>query len=158
MDPFGNEEPCDLPHLPRVPFHNAKVSTHNFSQIRLVYDEQIALRDARAALARDLVATAHVNDVDDEVGQLATVVGSKVVAAALDQQQFRLEFAMQILQRRQICRNILTYRGMRAATRLNCPYPLGRQCVVARKELAVLTGEDVVRHSSNTVVVTERVA
>ena len=58
-------------------------------QVGLVDDEQIALGDARTALAWDLVAAGHVDHVDRVVDQLAAVLGGEVVAAGLDEDRIR---------------------------------------------------------------------
>ena len=70
-----------LSHLPGIAIHDPQVCSHDLRQIRLVDNQQVALRDARTALPRDLVSSAHVDHVDDKVRQFARVVGREVVAA-----------------------------------------------------------------------------
>jgi hypothetical protein len=41
--------------------------------------QQVCLRDAWAALARNLVAARHVDDVDDEISQLTRKIGGQIV-------------------------------------------------------------------------------
>ena len=60
-------------------------------EIRLVDDEQIGLRDARPAFARNLVAARHVDHVNRVIGEVAAELRGKVIAAALDEQQLRME-------------------------------------------------------------------
>lgn len=62
----------------RPGFH-LKVSAHSLREIRLVDDEQVGLRDARAPFPRDLVPTRHVDHVDDIVRELPAVVSREVV-------------------------------------------------------------------------------
>ena len=56
---------------------------------RLIDDQQVRLCDARSSFARNLIASAHVDDVYDEVGELATEVGGEVVTSALQQDEIR---------------------------------------------------------------------
>ena len=76
-----------LAHASGVARHHLEARADVRRQVDLVDDEQIALRDARAALARDLVAAGDVDDVDREVDELAAVLRGEVVAAALDEQE-----------------------------------------------------------------------
>ena len=71
-------------------------------EIGLVDHEQVGLRDAGAALARDLVAAGDVDHVDRVVDQLAAVLRGEVVAAALDDQQLGRDRCHQVLEREQV--------------------------------------------------------
>ena len=56
-------------HFLRVALHDAEVSTDIGGSILLVDDEQVGTRDARAALARNLVAFRYIDDKDCGIGQ-----------------------------------------------------------------------------------------
>jgi len=140
-----------LAHPLGLELHQVDVGAHGARQVALVDDEQIGARDAGPALARHLVAARNVDDVDDEVGQLARVVGGQIVAAALDQQQVRGELGLQALQRQQVGADVLAHGGVRAAARLDGDDALGRQRAVLGQELGVLAREDVVGHGRDVV-------
>lgn len=144
-----------LPHLPCVPLHDVQIRTYRPCQIRLVHHQQIALRDPRSTFPRDLVAAAHIDDVDDEIGQLARVVCRQVVAAGLDEEQLRGVLAVEILERGEVRRNVLSHGGVRAAAGLYGAETRGRQRGVAQEELAVFAREDVVGHGGDGVFVAE---
>ena len=52
-----------------VAFHHAQVRADVRGQFDLVDDQQVAVANRRAALARDFVPLRHVDDVDERVGQ-----------------------------------------------------------------------------------------
>jgi hypothetical protein len=66
----GEHERAGAAHLAGVAVHDLQRRADHRGQVDLVDDQQVALHDARAALARDLVAGGHVDDVDGEVRQL----------------------------------------------------------------------------------------
>jgi hypothetical protein len=115
----GKHRRPTLAHPRRIALHHAQIGTHRLREVDLVDDEQITARDARAPFARHLVTAGHVDDVDDIVGKFAGVVCGQVVAPGLDQQQVRLEFALQVLQGEQVGADILTDGRVRASSRLN---------------------------------------
>lgn len=144
-----------FPHLPRIPLHDAQIGTHGFGQVRLIDDQQVALRDARAALPGDLVTTADINHVNDEIGQFSRVVGGQVVAPGLDEQQVCRELAMEVLEGREIGGYVLAHGGVRTPTRLDGADPLRRESGVAGEELGVFAGEDVVGDGGKAVLLAE---
>ena len=114
-------------------------------QVDLVDDQQVAAGDPRSALARDLVAGGHVDDVDGDVGQFGAEGGRQVVAARFDQDQVqRRKFAAQFGHARQVDAGVLADRRVWAAARLDAHDPLRRQRPGARQELRVFLGVDVV--------------
>lgn len=133
-----------LPHPSAVSLHDPQVCAYGLGQVAFVHDQKIALRDARPALARDLVAARNVDNVDDEVGQLARVVRRKVVPAGLNQQQISVKLVVQLRECKEVRGDVFTDGGMGAAARLNGDDTLGGQGVVLGEELAVFAGEDVV--------------
>ncbi len=142
----------------RVARHHLEIGADERRQVGLVDDQQVRLRDARPALARDLVAAGHVDDVDGEVGELAAELRGQVVAAALDEQQLRPEPHHQLPQRIQVLAHIVADGGVRAAAGLHGGDALGRKRAVAHQELAVLLREDVVGHDREAVVVAQQPA
>jgi hypothetical protein len=56
-----------------------------WGQVGLVDDEEIALGDAGAALARNLLACCHVDHVDGQIRQFGAEGGGQVVAARFDE-------------------------------------------------------------------------
>lgn len=87
-----------LAHLRRIPLHDRQISTHCLSKVDLVHDQQIRARDTGSTLTGHLITTSDINHVDDEISQLATVVGSEVVAAGFDEKEVGLELSVQGLQ------------------------------------------------------------
>ena len=138
----ARNEPLSSSSIPdfRGPRSHARQPIALESSTYLVDDQQIAAGDPRAALARHLVAAGDVDHVDDEVGQLAAVVGRQVVAARLDQQQVGGEAGVQRLQRLQIGADVLAHRRVRAAARLDGRDARRRQGGVAGQEFGVFAG------------------
>ncbi|EEY15495.1 predicted protein [Verticillium alfalfae VaMs.102] len=86
----------------------------------------------------------------------AAVVGAKVVAARLDEEEVRVELAVQVLERGEVGRDVLGHGGVRAAARLDGADARGRQGLVAGQELGVLAREDVVGHGGERVLFAQR--
>lgn len=162
---LGEDGGAAVAHLAGVALHDVEVGADGGREVRLVDDEQVALRDAGPALARDLVATAHVDHVDDVVRELAAVVGGQVVASALDEEQVgsarsRTGAAgpargVQVLERRQVRADVLAHGGMRTAARLDGTDPRRRQRPVPHQELGVLPREDIVGHRGDAVLLAQ---
>ncbi len=75
------------------------------------------------ALAGDLLALGHVDDVDRRVDQLGAEGGGEIVAAALHEHQLEPGKARQeILDRLQVHRGVLANRRVRAAARLHADH------------------------------------
>lgn len=108
-----------LAHPPAVPFHDIQIGTDCFRKVDLVYDQQIRLCDPWSSLARNLVTSRHVNDVDDEVGEFAGVVGCKVVATRFDEEEVGVKLVVEVRKGQQIDGDILTNGRVRAATCLD---------------------------------------
>src|SRR5215469_16800223 len=71
---------------------------------------------SRAALARHLVATGHVEDEDLQVGKAAAEGRREVVAAAFDEDQVqRAEAVLEVLDRVQVGGDVISDGRMRAA-------------------------------------------
>ena len=97
------------------------------------------------ALARDLVAGRHVDDVDGEVGEFRAEGGGEVVAAALDEEQFeRREARHHVLHGGEVDGGVLADGGVRAAAGLDAGDALRRQRAGAGQEFRVLARVDVV--------------
>ncbi len=132
-------------HPPRVAVHDFEAGADQGCQIGLVDDEQVGAGDARAALARDLVAGGDVDDVDRQIGEFGRKGRGKVVAARFDQDQVELrEQPVHLGDRGEVDRGVLADRGMRAAAGLDAADALGRQGAAPGQEFGVLAGVDVV--------------
>src|SRR5712671_2253704 len=140
---FGFDEADDVPealtglevgeHERPLPAHAARIAVHHLErsadhrrEVDLVDDQQNALGDAGAALARDLVARRHVNHVEREVGELRAESRGEIVAAGLDQDQVEVrEAAIEPRHRLEVDRGVLADRGMRTAAGLDADDALG---------------------------------
>lgn len=85
-----------LTHPPAVTLHDVQISADCLSKIDLVDDQQIGLCDSRSTLARNLVASRYIDDVDDEVGKFAGVVSCEVVAARFDEEEVGVELVVEV--------------------------------------------------------------
>ena len=114
-------------------------------QIDLVDHQEVGARDARASLARNLLALGDVDDVDRRVDQLGAERGRQVVAAALDQQKLeRGKFLLELAHRLEVGRRVLPDRRVRTSARLDPDDPVRRQRTPPHEELGVLLRVDVV--------------
>lgn len=52
--------------------------------------------DSWSTLARDFVTARNIDDVDDEVGEFAGVVGCKVVTARFDKEEIGVELVVEV--------------------------------------------------------------
>lgn len=138
-----------ISHLLRVPLHHPQIRPYSLCQIRLIHHEQITLRYPWSAFPWDLVASTHVDNVDDEVCKLATVVGRKVITTRLDKQEIRVEAPMQTFQRGEIRRYIFPDCRVRAASSLDSLDALGGKSRVTDEKFAVLSCEDIVCDGSD---------
>mmetsp|Transcript_10491 Transcript_10491/g.27890 ORF Transcript_10491/g.27890 Transcript_10491/m.27890 type:complete len:256 (+) Transcript_10491:397-1164(+) len=140
-------------HARRVSLHHAQIGADRLGEVDFVYHEHVGLRHAGPALAWHLVAAGHVDDVDGEVGELVREVGREVVPTGFAQQDLRLRrhVACQLLERVQVRGDVLADRRVRAAARLDRTDAFRGQRLVAREELAILAGEDVIGHDADRV-------
>src|SRR5260221_1940325 len=146
-------------HLLRVVGHDLERGADHRREVDLVDDEEIRLRDARPALARDLVARGDVDDVERQVRELRAERGGEVVAARLDEHQVQLGKALrQPRYRLQVDRSVLADRRVRTAAGLDTDDALGSQRLVADEKLRVFLGVDVVRHDGDLVAAAQRTA
>lgn len=139
-----------MPHPAGIPLHHGQIRAHGLSQVALIHHQQIAARDTGPALARHLIPARDINHIDDEIGQLARVVGRQVIAAGLDEEQIRaggrVGGAVQRLERLQVGGDVLAHGGVRAAAGFDGADARRGEGVVPVQELGVLAGEDVVGH------------
>ncbi len=63
--------------------HHPKVGMHVGGKIRLIYDENVALRNSGAIFAWDFVAGSHVDDVYKEVHQGWRECQGQIIATTL---------------------------------------------------------------------------
>ena len=101
------------------------------------------------ALARDLVALGHVDDVNGAVGQLRREGGRQVVAARFDDDDLqRRELLLQLGDGGEVDAGVLADGAVRAAAGLDADDPVQRQHLAAGQELGVLARVDVVGDDS----------
>ena len=128
-----------------VAVHDFQAGADIRGEVDLVDDQQVAARDAGAALAGDLVAGRNVDDVDRQVRQFGAEGGRQVVAAGFDQDQVEIGKALaQVGDAGEVDRGVLADRGVRAAAGFDAQDAFGRQRAGARQELGVFLGVDVV--------------
>jgi len=128
----GKNRRPPLAHLASIALHNGQIGTDRLRQINLVHDEQVGPRNPRSALPRHLVPARDVNDIDDEIGQLARVVGGEVVAAGFDEEQVRRELFLESLEREQVGGDVFADCGVRASASLDGADARRREGFVAR--------------------------
>src|SRR5450830_112597 len=117
---IGEDEGLVLAHHAGVVVHHLKAGTDIGGQIGLVDDQDVGLGDARAVLARDLVAGSDIDHVDEKVDQGRAEGEGQVVAPGLDQHQIGFWKArLHVFDRSQIHRRVFTHRRMRAGAGLD---------------------------------------
>ena len=141
---LGEQERSPAPHLLGIAGHHVEIGPHRHREVGLVDHQQIALGDSGAALARDLVATRHVDDLNRVVGEFATETGGEIVATGLQQEQIRMELVVQILQGLKIGRDVFADGGMRTSAGFHGANAFADERLVADQEFTVLAGEDII--------------
>jgi hypothetical protein len=136
-------------HLSGVVFHHLEVGTDGLGEIGFVDDKKICLRNARSAFPGNFIATGDINDLDREVSQFPAETGGEVVTTRFDEQHVRLKPAVQLLERQQVRRNVLTNRSMRTTAGLDGTDAFGGKRVLAGEELAVFTCKDVIGNNGD---------
>src|ERR1041384_2536569 len=155
----GEAERPVAAHRLRVARHHAEVRADVRREIDLVDDEEVRARDARPALARNLVAAGHVDDVNGGIDELRAEAGGEVVAAALEQNQIEARMPRRhLLDRIEVHRRVFTNRRVRAAARLDADDAVGRERLAAHEELHVFPGEDVVGDDAQAIAIAHRLA
>ncbi len=128
-------------------------------KVDLVDHQKVRARDARPALARDLVACRHVDDVDGQVGEFRAERRREIVAAAFDEHQLKVgETGIHLVDGGEIDRGVLADGRVRATACLHAHDPLRRQCAGAGEELGILARVDVVGDCRDLVGVAHQLA
>ena len=142
----GEDEGAVAAHLAGVAVHHLQAGADHRSEVGLVDHQQVRPGDARPALARDLVAGRHVDDVDGEVRQLRREGRREVVATRFDEDQVEVgELRVHLVDGGEVDRGVLADRGVRTAAGLDAEHDAFRlQRAGAGKEFRVLLGVDVV--------------
>ena len=119
-------------------------------EVNLVDDEQVGLGDAGAALARDFVPAAHIDDIDGEVCQFRAERGGEVVSAAFHQHQLKAGMAgLKLFNCLNVHGGVFADGGMRAAARFNADDAVGLKGVVTQQKFCILAGINVVGDDSH---------
>ena len=143
-----NERPR-APHFFRVALHHLQISAYAGGEVGLVDNQQVGLRDAGPAFARNFVTAADVNHLNGIVCQFTAEAGSQIVAARLNEQHLRLEFGLQVIERQQVRGDVLTNGGVGTAAGFHGANALRRQRLMLRQKLRIFPGENVVGHGGN---------
>jgi hypothetical protein len=141
---LGEDDGPLAAHAAGVAGHDVEVGADGGGEVGLVDDQEVALGEAGAAFARDLVAAGDVDDLDREVGEFAAEAGGEVVAAGLDEEEVGAELAMEIFEREEVGGDVLADGGMGAAAGFDGADAGGVEGPVVDQEFAVFAGEDVV--------------
>ena len=111
--------------------------------------------DAGTAFAWDFVAASDVDDVDGVVGEFAAEVGSQVVAAGFDEEEFGLELAVEFFEGEKVGGDVFADGGVWATASFDGADAVGVEGFVAHEEFAVFFGEDVVGDGGDLVAFAE---
>mmetsp|Transcript_5292 Transcript_5292/g.21003 ORF Transcript_5292/g.21003 Transcript_5292/m.21003 type:complete len:241 (+) Transcript_5292:2783-3505(+) len=141
-----------------VSLHDLYACSYGLRQIGLVHDEQVALRDPRAAFPGNLVPASHVDDIDGVVGELPAEVRREVIASRLEQHQIGAVPDRGLFRRKEVGRDVVADGRVRASARLDRVDPLFGQRPILREELRVLSGENVVRDGHHAQLVSKALA
>jgi|GEM_PF-6109532 len=145
-------------HLARIARHDIKISSDSGREIGLINYKQIGLRDARTALARNLVSTGHVDHIDRVIGEFAAEVRRQIIAAGFDQENLRSKLPVQFFQRQQIRRNILANSGVWTTTCFHGADSLWFEGAMPNQEFTVFLGKNIICHSGQSHAVPQALA
>ena len=116
----GEHERLAVAHQRRVALHDLEAGADVRREVGLVDDQDVRLRDARAVLARDLVAGGDVDDVDEVVDEGRAEGQRQVVAAALDEHHVGVrEPRLHVLHGGEVHARVLAHGGVRAGAGLD---------------------------------------
>lgn len=146
MFDLGEDKWAVSAHLFGVTSHNGEVGADGWSQVGFVNDEEIGLRDARAAFAGNLVSARNINDLNRVIGQFAAETGGQVIPARFQKQKVGTEFGLKILQSEQVGGDIVPDGGVRAAPGFDRSNAFRGQRLIPHQEFAVFLGENIIGH------------
>ena len=138
-----NEGAGDANHV-SVAFHDGEVGADAGGEVGFVDDEEVGLGDAGSALAGEFVAAADINYLDGEIGEFAAEAGGKVVAPGFDEQDLRLEQAVEFFQGHEIGGDVFANGSVGAAAGFDGADAGGFQGLVLGEKLAVFLGKNVI--------------
>ena len=136
-------------HRARIAIHDGQIRAHRRRKVGLVDDEEVGLRDAGAAFARDFIAARDVDDLNGEIGEFAAEMRGEIVATGFNQHEFGMELTMQFFEGEQVGGNVFTDRRVGAAAGFDGADAFRGQRVVADEEFAVFLGENIVGHGGD---------
>lgn len=128
-----------FPHPPRIALHYLQVCTHRRGEINFIDHQQVTARYTGPAFTRNLIAAGDVDDIHDEISELARVIGGKVIAAGLDQEDVGLEVGLQRFQGKEVDGDVLAHRGVRTAASFNRANTRWGKSFVPSEEFGVLS-------------------
>ncbi len=136
-----------------------KRSSHGRGQVGLVDDEQVAVGDARSAATRGLLAAGHVDDVDDQIGQLRVECARAKVVATLDEDGIEpVVPGDECVDGREVLRGVVADGRMRAVAGIEAHDAVLGQRAQAGQGLGVLAGIHVVGDHGDGVAVAQPLA
>jgi hypothetical protein len=136
-------------HSLRVAFHDLQVRANASREISLVDDEQVRLRDSGATLAWDFISAANIDDLDSVIRKFTAEARSQIVAAGFNEQDVRLELAVQFFEREQVRGNVFADGGVWTTPRLDSANAFSFKRTVLHEKFAILSGENVIRHGGH---------
>lgn len=152
---LGEDERAFAAHLQRVSLHDREVRAHGGGEVDLVDDQEVALGDARPALARNLVTAGDVDDLDREVSQFPAEAGGEIIASGFDKKEVGFELPVKVFEGEKVCGDVFADGGMRAAAGFDGADTGRFQGVMAHEELTIFAGEDIVGDGSEVEAMTE---
>ena len=82
---LGEEKWTVAAHFDGVAFHDVEVGADDRGEVGFIDDEEVALRDARAAFARDFIAASNVDYLNGKIREFAAVTRGEIVPAGFDE-------------------------------------------------------------------------
>ena len=133
-----------------VAFHDGEVGANASGEVGFVDDKEVGLGDAGATFAGDFVAATNIDHLNGEIGEFAAEAGGKVVAPRFDEQDLRLELAVEFLQGHEVGGDVFTDGGVGAAAGFDGADAGWFQGLVLGEKLAVFLGENVIGNGGKT--------
>jgi hypothetical protein len=141
---LGENKRTVTTHQASVTLHDLEVRADRLGEISFVDHEEVGLRNAGTAFARNFVAAGDIDNIDSVIGKFTTEMGGQIIPAGFKEQDLRMEEFMELLQRQEIGGDIFADGGVRAAARFHGPDAFRRERLVTNQEFTIFPGEDVI--------------
>ncbi len=139
--------------------HDLKRGPHIRREVGLVDHKYVALRDAGAILARNLVAGGHINHIDEEVDQRGREGKRQIVASRLDEHDVGIrKLGLHLLDSRDVHRRVFADSRMRTRASLHADDAVFGQHPLQdfADMLGILRGDDVVCDDQHLVTLVDK--